>query len=89
MKIDEEFFCTDFQVVEYICNEAWFHVLVANRVQLIRSSTDPNQWHYVDMTQNLAIHTSRGINAEEISSSNWLSGPKFLWEQEVLLPPKP
>ena len=91
MKIDEESFWTDSQVVlAYICNEARrFHVFVANRVQLIRGSTDPNQWHYVDTTQNPADHASRGVNAEEIASSNWLSGPKFLWEQEVLLPPKP
>lgn len=91
MKIDEEFFWTDSQVVlAYINNEArGFHVFVANRVQLIRECTDPNQWHYVDTAQNPADHASRGLHAADISSASWLSGPKFLWEQEVLPPPKP
>ncbi len=91
MKIDEEFFWTDCQVVlAYINNEARrFHVLVANCIQLIRECTDPNQWHYVDTAQNPADHASRGLHAADISSASWLSGPKFLWEQEMLPPPKP
>ncbi|XP_027004017.2 uncharacterized protein LOC113643787 [Tachysurus fulvidraco] len=91
IKIDEEFFWTDSQVVlAYINNEARrFNVFVANRVQLIRECTDPSQWHYVDTAQNPADHASRGLEAGEISSVSWLSGPKFLWEQEALSPPKP
>ncbi|KAL7842594.1 hypothetical protein SRHO_G00242830 [Serrasalmus rhombeus] len=48
MKIDEEFFWTDSQVVlAYINNESrMFHGFVANRVQLIRENTDPSQWGY-------------------------------------------
>lgn len=85
MQMDEEFFWTDSQVVlAYINNEARrFHVFVANRVQLIREHTDPNQWYYIDTMQNPADHASRGLLASDISSSNWLSGPKFLWEQEI------
>lgn len=58
MKIDEEFFWTDSQVVlGYINNEACrFHIFVANRVQLIRDNTGPSQWHYVDTSENLADH---------------------------------
>ncbi|XP_055366070.1 uncharacterized protein LOC129604298 [Betta splendens] len=91
MKIDREFFWTDSQVVlAYINNEARrFHVFVANRVQVIRANTDPSQWHYVDTTQNPADHTSRGLHAKDISSTNWLSGPRFLWEEEVLPAPNP
>ena len=50
MKIDEEFFWTDSQVVlAYIHNDARrFHVFVANRLQVIKEKTDPAQWHYVD-----------------------------------------
>ncbi|KAJ8342685.1 hypothetical protein SKAU_G00326130 [Synaphobranchus kaupii] len=85
MKIDEEFFWTDSQVVlGYINNDARrFHVFVANRVQLIRENTDPCQWHHVDTAENPADHASRGLQATQISSSNWIQGPTFLWEQEV------
>ena len=85
MQVDEEFFWTDSQVVlAYINNEARrFHVFVANRVQLIRENTNPNQWYYIDTAENPADHASRGLQASDISSTNWLSGPKFLWEQEL------
>lgn len=85
MKIDEEFFWTDSQVVlGYINNEARrFHVFVANRVQLIRENTDPNQWHHIDTAENPADHASRGLQAAQISSSNWLQGPSFLRDLEV------
>lgn len=91
MSIDEEFFWTDSQVVlAYIINEAKrFHVFVANRVQLIREITNSDQWHYVDTTQNPADHASRGFDAADISSTNWFSGPKFLWEQEMCPSPNP
>lgn len=61
IKIDEEFFWTDSQVVlSYINNEAQrFHVFVANRVQLIRENTNLNQWHYVDTSENPADYASR------------------------------
>ncbi|XP_047246221.1 uncharacterized protein LOC124883254 [Girardinichthys multiradiatus] len=85
MNIDEEFFWTDSQVVlAYINNEARrFHVFVANRVQLIRETTDTKQWHYIDTAQNPAEHASRGLRESEIMTTCWLSGPKFLWEQEI------
>lgn len=91
MTIDEEFFWTDSQVVlAYINNEARrFHVFVANRVQLIREITKSDQWYYVDTAQNPADHASRGLDATDISLTNWLSGPKFLWEQEVCPSPNP
>lgn len=85
MPIHAEFFWTDSQVVlAYINNEARrFHVFVANHVQMIREHTSPSQWHYIDTTENPADHASRGLNAVDISSTNWLPGPKFLWEQEI------
>lgn len=89
MKIDEEFFWTDSQVIlAYINNEARrFHIFVANRVQLIRECTNPSQWHYVDTTENPADHASRGLRASDILSTTWLSGPEFLWKEEVHLKP--
>lgn len=85
MKIDQEFFWTDSQVVlGYINNDSRrFHIFVANRVQLIRDNSDPSQWHYVDTSENPADHASRGLHASDIQSTNWLQGPKFLWEREL------
>ncbi|KAJ8332755.1 hypothetical protein SKAU_G00416510, partial [Synaphobranchus kaupii] len=85
LKIDQEFFWTDSQVVlGYIKNEARrFHVFVANRVQRIRDTTDPSQWFYVETGQNPADHASRGLKVADLVESNWLTGPKFLWEREI------
>ncbi|XP_023197668.1 uncharacterized protein LOC111610010 [Xiphophorus maculatus] len=87
LKIDQEFFWTDSRVVlGYINNEARrFHIFVANRVQLIRDNSDPNQWHYVETSENPADHASRGLCASDIHSTNWLQGPRFLWEHELQL----
>lgn len=89
IKIDDEIFWTDSQVVlGYINNDARrFHIFVANRVQLIRDNSDPSQWHYVDTAENPADHASRGLRASDIHSTNWLRGPKFLWERELHLTP--
>ncbi|KAJ8369824.1 hypothetical protein SKAU_G00098520 [Synaphobranchus kaupii] len=87
LKIDQEYFWTDSQVVlGYINNDARrFHVFVANRVQRIRETTDPAQWYYIDTSQNPADHASRGLKVTELISSNWLTGPKFLWEREIAI----
>lgn len=89
MKINDEFFWTDSKVtLAYINNEARrFHVFVANLVQSIRENTNPSQWHYVDTAKNPADHASRGLRASQIQSSNWLSGPEFLWKGELHLEP--
>lgn len=86
IKIDREYFWTDSQVVlGYANNEARrFHVFVANRVQRIRETTDPGQWFYVDTEHNPADHASRGLKVAELLKSNLLTGPKFLWEREVV-----
>ncbi|XP_035863972.1 uncharacterized protein LOC118496432 [Sander lucioperca] len=86
LKIDQEYFWTDSQVVlGYINNEARrFHVFVANRVQRIRETTDPAQWYYIDTDQNPADHASRGLKVAELMNSSWLTGPKFLWEREIV-----
>jgi len=88
-KIDEEFFWTDSQVVlGYINNEARkFHVFVANSVQQIKELTESSQWHYVATDANPADYASRGLNATELLHSKWFSGPDFLWQRELQLPP--
>lgn len=73
IKIDEEFFWTAQVVLAYI-----------NNVQWIRENTNVNQWLYVDTKKkNPADYASKGLCASDILSSNWLSGPEFLWKEEV------
>ncbi len=84
----EEFFWTDSRVVlGYINNEARrFHTFVANRVQKIRHDSDPNRWFHVPTGENPADYTSRGKTVEELLSSDWFTGPSFLWEKEIEMP---
>ncbi len=70
-------------VLGYINNEARrFHTLVANRVQKIHLCTTSQQWRYVPTNENPADHVS-GLNAGEILTSNWLTGPGFLWKKDI------
>ncbi|KAG1930139.1 hypothetical protein F2P79_022561 [Pimephales promelas] len=82
----DEFFWTDSKVVlGYINNDARrFHTFVANRVQKIRQSTAPKQWLYVSTDDNPADNASRGRTIHELLSSNWFSGPSFLWKKEMV-----
>ncbi len=83
-------FWTDSKVVlAYISNDARrFHVFVANRIQQIRESTSPDQWRYVESKENPADDASRGLRAQELlSCPRWLSGPEFLWKQEIITTP--
>ncbi|XP_030588591.1 uncharacterized protein LOC115795386 [Archocentrus centrarchus] len=91
MKIDEEFFWTDSQVVlAYINNDVRrFHVFVANRLQVIKGETNCSQWHFVDTSENPADHASRGLNASGLLSTNWMMGPSFLWQHELKLTSPP
>ncbi|KAL4008001.1 hypothetical protein ACER0C_001853 [Sarotherodon galilaeus] len=81
----QEYYWTDSKVVlGYINNDARrFHVFVANRIQRIRSSTEPSQWRYVASEQNPADHASRGVMTKELVQSNWFTGPSFLWQKEL------
>lgn len=45
-----------------------------------------HQWHYVDTTENPVDYASRGLRAFDILSTNWLSGPEFLWKKSVKNP---
>ncbi|XP_078347357.1 uncharacterized protein LOC144632559 [Oculina patagonica] len=82
--IDQEYFWTDSRVVlGYISNESRrFHVFVANRVQEIQENTSVDQWKYVESKQNPADEASRGMKAQELLDSRWITGPAFLWERE-------
>ena len=81
----EEFYWTDSNVVlGYIKNDSKrFHVFVANRVQQIRQCSSPSQWRHVRTHENPADGASRGLTIDQIKTSIWLTGPRFLWEDEV------
>ena len=74
------FYYTDSKVVlGYIQNETRrFYIYVTNRVQQIRKSSTPNQWHYVQTNLNPADLATRSIKPIELNNSVWLTGPSFL-----------
>ena len=80
VKISEVTYYTDSKVVlGYITNESRrFYVYVANRVQLIRSLSTPEQWRYVESEQNPADLATRGVPPDKLMASTWLGGPGFL-----------
>ena len=80
-KIPEVFWTDSKVVLGYISNEVRrFHTFVANRVQLIRDCTSPDQWIYVQTRDNPADDASRGLEAQElVNNKRWWNGPDFLW----------
>ena len=80
MAISETVFYTDSKVVlGYIGNESRrFHIYVASRVQTIRKISSPDQWRYVESSNNPADLATRGLHPKELAESTWLNGPEFL-----------
>ena len=76
------FYCDSKVVLGYIYESKRFYVYVHNRVQRIRQSTQPKQWHYVPTEHNPADHASRSVQASQLSNTNWLTGPAFLYEPQ-------
>ncbi|XP_039902004.1 uncharacterized protein LOC120742644 isoform X1 [Simochromis diagramma] len=80
LDFDAVHFYTDSKVVlGYICNESKrFYTYVHNRVQRIRQSSKPEQWHYVRTEENPADHASRSLSAFQLKKSTWFTGPPFI-----------
>ena len=81
LNIDPDYlqFYTDSKVaLGYINNETRTFVYVSNRVERIRKSTRPEQWHYVPTSQNPAHVATRSVPAARFSDTIWLTGPDFL-----------
>ncbi|XP_013412394.1 uncharacterized protein LOC106175106 [Lingula anatina] len=79
------YFWTDSRIVlGYINNDTRrFKIYVANRVELIKEATSPQQWHYVRSEDNPADHASRGLSVEKLRDSTWFTGPRFLWNPDL------
>ena len=75
MEIKEVTFYTDSKVdLGYIQNECRrFYVYIAHRVQTIRKIFNPKQWKYVDTSENPAHLSTRCLNAQSLTESNWLT----------------
>ena len=88
MKINDITYYTDSKVVlGYIQNSSRrFYVYVANRVQLIRRLSSPQQWRYIDTSQNPADLATRRLSAPDLTGSDWITGPSFLRSQTNVLP---
>ncbi len=83
LDLDKSVFWTDSQtVLKYIANDAKiFHTFVANRVSIIRDTTEVVQWRHIGTKLNPADDVSRGMSIEHfLKSSRWIQGPHFLLE---------
>jgi len=78
--VAEVVFYTDSKVVlGYIGNERRrLYVYVANRVEIIRTISTPDQWRYIESYKNPADTATRGLQAKDLAESDWHNGPKFL-----------
>lgn len=76
-------------VLGYIGNETKrFHLFVFNRIQRIRETTSPENWHYIPTTDNPADVASRGSDLKNIPKS-WFNGPEFLSQSDFTNPETP
>jgi hypothetical protein len=83
------FFTDSTTVLHFIKNETKrFPIFVANRVQSIRRTSSPDQWFYVQTSDNPADEASRGLTAIT-SESRWLTGPSFIRSTQMVLPTQP
>ena len=84
VEIADVAYYTDSKVVlGYIANESRrFYVYVANRVQIIRSLSTPEQWRYVESERNPADLATRGVTPSKIMETSWLTGADFLRKAE-------
>ena len=89
--LESSIFWTDStSVIKYIENaERRFQTFVANRVSKIRDVSTPEQWNYVNTAQNPADYVSRGLSADKLLESCWLTGPEFLWKPQEFWPKRP
>ncbi|XP_067260191.1 uncharacterized protein [Chanodichthys erythropterus] len=89
LELNESVFWTDSTtVLRYIDSEGLrFKTFVANRIAIIRESTKPQQWRYINTSMNPADCASRGLTCERFMKNvSWIHGPSFLKEPESKWP---
>ena len=80
LNITKIVFYTDSKVVlGYIRSESKrFYLYVANRVEIIRSISNPDQWRFVESKDNPADIATHGKTPLDLKNSLWFRGPDFL-----------
>lgn len=81
LKLQDSTFWTDSTtVLRYIDNcTLRFKTFVANQISMIRDSTRPEQWRYINTKTNPADCASRGLSAAKfLNNENWILGPPIL-----------
>ena len=54
---------------------------------IIHDGSTPQQWRYVIREDNPADNGSKGLKLDVLTKNDrWLTGPKFLWEEEECWP---
>ncbi len=89
---DSVFWTDSLIVLHYIENDQKrYQTFVANRVNIIRSGSRPDQWRFVDSLNNAGDDASCGLPASEVvsPSSRWRRGPEFLYKTEEHWPTRP
>ena len=85
IKPDNVTYYTDSMILlGYICNhDKRFSKYVSRRVHIIQKLTNSKNWKYVSTAENPADLASRSCKPEELSASNWFTGPQFLWSPQI------
>ena len=75
-------------VLKCIKNETKrFHTFESNRLTIIHDGSTPQQWRYVNREDNPADDGSKGLKLDVLTKNDrWLTGPKFLFEEEECWP---
>ena len=89
--VDKRYFLLDSQIVRsMIAKESYaFTTFVSVRLGEIHQSTNIDEWHWIDTTNNAADWITRGKASSEFNSNSvWQRGPDFLCKVEQNWPLK-
>ena len=79
--MNDTYYWTDsMSVLMYIRNEKTrFHTFVSNRLSVIHSGSEVEQWNYIDTASNPEDDVSRGLVINDHTKvERWINGPNFL-----------